>query len=320
MPSIGIVTAYPEADWHSRQLIEAASGRVETVVVDPGDLSVDINDYGISIRTGGNGLNGLDGLILMRAINEDGNPDHQIEVYRALGRLGLQMINDIQSAVTAQDKFRSSFAFRQAGLPTPRVTTAQNFRDAVRALREMGRAVIKPIYGSLGEGVIRVSADDEGTAVLEEYLHRDGVVYLQKYIDKPGRDIRAFVIGGRVVAAVYRVIGEGEWVTNIHCGAQAVPCDLSPEIEELSLRAAGAIGLDYTGVDIIETDQGPVVIEVNGSPHWQGVYRATGKDIAGLIVDHLLQKIKFYEETGHKGGHKVKKLIEEGKRALDEGR
>ncbi|MDD2486024.1 MAG: RimK family alpha-L-glutamate ligase [bacterium] len=292
MPSIGIATAYPEADWHSKQLIDAASQKAETMVIDPGDLSVNISDYGISVRTSTGSLNKLGGLILLRAINEKGNPDHQIEIYKALSGMGLPMINNIQAALAAQDKFRSSFAFRQAGLPAPRVVTVQNFRDGISYLREMERAVIKPIYGSLGEGIMRLSADDEGISILKGYLERDGVVYLQKYIDKPNRDIRVFVIGGRVAAAVYRVASEGEWITNIHCGARALPCDLSSETEALSIKAAASIGLDYTGVDIIETDRGPLVIEVNGSPHWQGVHQATGKDIAGLIVEHMLKKME----------------------------
>lgn len=292
MLKTGIITAYPEEDWHSRQLIKAAAAKSEVAVIDPRELTVIVEKGGIGVFSGNRDLREIDGFILTRAIHDDGSPDYQVEVYRALRVLGRKVINDIEAAVISMDKFRSNFLFGMAGLPAPRVVVTQSAADAEAAILEMGEAVLKPIYGSLGEGLIRLHAGDIDTEMLERLLKRDGVVYLQKYVDNPGRDIRAFVIGEKVVAAIYRQAGEGEWVTNIHRRGRAVACELSREMTELSLAAARVVGLDFTGVDIMETDDGPVLIEVNGVPHWQGVYRATGRDIATMIVDHLIRVIE----------------------------
>jgi ribosomal protein S6--L-glutamate ligase len=117
------------------------------------------------------------------------------------------------------------------------------------------------------------------------------VFYVQRAIDHDGRDIRAFVVGRRVLGAIERRAPQGEWRTNVAIGGSAKACDLTPEWEQLALRAAAAVGADYAGVDLLPSRDGQVfVLEVNGIPGWEGLQKATGLDVAGAIVEHLVAR------------------------------
>jgi len=120
-------------------------------------------------------------------------------------------------------------------------------------------------------------------------------LYVQEMVQKPDRDIRAFIIGGKLIGAMYRYIPkgiEGEWRTNVHGGGEAELTTLSSEYEECAIKTAEVLGLDYTGVDIIESKEGPCVIEANAAPSWSALSRVTGLDVAGLIVDRLVEQTK----------------------------
>jgi ribosomal protein S6--L-glutamate ligase len=165
---------------------------------------------------------------------------------------------------------------------------AQGIADAERLLSQLGSAVAKPIAGSLGDDVVRVASDEAGRAAVRERLARDGAVYLQAYVAHPGRDVRAFVVGGRVEAAIERRAGPGEWKTNLGGGGFAAPVTCGTELRQVAEAAAQAIGLDYAGVDLVAGPAGPTVIEVNGNPSWQGILDATGLDMAEPIAELVL--------------------------------
>jgi RimK family alpha-L-glutamate ligase len=115
---------------------------------------------------------------------------------------------------------------------------------------------------------------------------------LQEYLKNPKRDIRAFVIGGKVVASIYRVASRENWKANIALGNKPKSLKLSKELEEMTLKASKTLGLIYAGVDILETKNGPVFLEVNGSPSWQGLRSASGVDVAEILVKHVMNSIK----------------------------
>ncbi|MGV9103563.1 MAG: RimK family alpha-L-glutamate ligase, partial [Candidatus Thorarchaeota archaeon] len=127
-----------------------------------------------------------------------------------------------------------------------------------------------------------------------KFAHQLGqVLYVQETIQKPGRDIRAFVIGDEVVGSMYRYLPENkedEWRTNVHTGGRAEETELSEEYEECAINAAHVLGLDYTGVDILESPDGPYVIEANAAPSWSALSRVTGLDVADMIIDKLIEK------------------------------
>src|SRR6185295_10203621 len=156
-----------------------------------------------------------------------------------------------------------------------------------------GEAVIKPIFGSMGHGMTRVSDADVAFRVVRALEQVRAVFYVQRAVDHGGRDVRVFVVGGAVLGAIERQAPEGEWRTNVSRQGTALPFELPPEWSALAVRAAAAIGADYAGVDLLPARDGRVfVLEVNGIPGWQGLQQATGIDVAGAIVDHLLQIVR----------------------------
>jgi tetrahydromethanopterin:alpha-L-glutamate ligase len=284
----GLVTAWPDDDWHSQRLLDACGRRGEVATIDPAELSGCVDDDRVMVGAGGAPAEAYDAFLLARGLGRGGDPDVQFEVYRALEANGALMVNRIDALLAAQDKFRTSCLLRRARVPTPAAAVAQTPRDADAALAALGEAVAKPIAGSLGEGVVRVRADTAGSAAVRARVERDGAVYLQAYVPHPGRDVRVFVVAGRVEAAIERRAPPGEWRTNIGGGGAAAPLTCGPEIRQVAEAAAHAIGLDYAGVDLVAGPVGPTVIEVNGNPSWKGILEATGLDMAEPIAEHVL--------------------------------
>jgi tetrahydromethanopterin:alpha-L-glutamate ligase len=284
----GLVTAWPEDDWHSWRLRDACGRRGEVVTIDPAELSARVNADGMVIDVRGAPVEAYDAFLLARGLGRGGDPDVQFEVYRALEARGAVMVNRIDALLAAQDKFRSSWLLRRAGVPTPAAAVAQTPRDAEAALAVLGEAVAKPISGSLGDDVVRVRDDAEGRDTVCGRVERDGAVYLQAYVPHPGRDARVFVVAGRVQAAIERRAPPGEWRTNIGGGGTALPIPCGPELRQVAEAAAHAIGLDYAGVDLVVGPAGPTVLEVNGNPSWKGILEVTGLDMAEPIAEHVL--------------------------------
>jgi tetrahydromethanopterin:alpha-L-glutamate ligase len=285
---IGVVTAWPEDDWHSAHLLAACRSRAETVAVDPAALAARVRPDGVAILAGEAPASGFDAFLLARGLGRAGDPDLQFEIYRALEGTGALLVNRIEPLLAAQDKFRSSWLLARAGVPTPPAAVAQTTGDAERALSAIGEAVAKPIAGSLGDGVERLRPDETGKRVIAERVARDGAVYLQAYVPHPGRDLRVFVVGGRARAAIARHAPPGEWRTNVATGGHAEPLVIGPALASIAEAAAAALGLDYAGVDLVMAPEGPVVLEVNGNPSWQGILEATGLDMAEAIAEHVL--------------------------------
>jgi tetrahydromethanopterin:alpha-L-glutamate ligase len=284
---IGVVTAWPEADWHSERLLAACARRCWTAALDPGGLAASVGSLGVTVTSDGLPL-WVDAIILARGLGRSGDPDVQFELYRTLEEAGVLVVNRLGPLLSAQDKFRTSWLLARAGVPTPPAAVAQGPDDAEAALCSLGEAVAKPIAGSLGEGVERVRADQEGREAVRARTAGGEAVYLQAYVAHPGRDLRAFVVGDEVRATVARVAPQGEWRTNVAVGGRAERVECSGEVAAVALAAADALSLDYAGVDLVLGPEGPTVIEVNGNPSWQGIEEATGLDMADVIVDHVL--------------------------------
>jgi ribosomal protein S6--L-glutamate ligase len=235
-------------------------------------------------------LSGLDAVLLVRGLGRTGDADVQFECYRALEESGTLVMNRIDALLAAQDKLRTSWLLSRVGVPTPPCTVVQTRRAALDALASLGEAVAKPIAGSLGEGVELLSSQRGGRKRIVEMLERDGAVYLQGWVPNPGRDLRLFVVGQSVVGSIERVAQDGAIVANVSRGARVRPASRDPQIEEMAIAAARALGLDWTGVDVVRGPRGPQVIEVNGNPSWQGILEATGEDMAEPIAQHVLAR------------------------------
>jgi ribosomal protein S6--L-glutamate ligase len=285
---IGVVTAWPDADWHSERLLAACARRAEAVPLDPAALASRVERDSVRVLAGGASAAGFDAFILVRGLGQNGDPDVQFEIYRALEATGALVVNRLEPLLAAQDKFRTSWLLRLAGVATPRAAVAQSPDDAESALGSLGDAVAKPVAGSLGEGIERVAPDAAGRARVRDRVERDGAVYLQSFVPHPGRDLRVFVVGGRARAAIARLAPRGEWRTNVAGGGRAEPVAIGRALARTAEAAAGALGLDYAGVDLVPDEDGATVIEVNGNPSWRGILEATGLDMAEVIAEHVL--------------------------------
>ena len=184
------------------------------------------------------------------------------------------------------DKLWTSALLERCGLPTPRTVVCETADEAMAAYRMLGDAIVKPLFGSMGLGMVRVTDEEMAYRVFRTIEQIRGVYYLQQTIEHEGRDVRAFVIGGRVLAAIERR-ADG-WRTNLARGGSAAPLRLPPEWDSLAVRAAAAVGAEYAGVDLLPARDGSVsVLEVNGIPGWRGLQEATGLDVSGAIIDQL---------------------------------
>jgi RimK family alpha-L-glutamate ligase len=232
-------------------------------------------------------------LLFIRAI--PGGSLEQI-VFRmdALYRLeaaGVRLVNSAKVIERTVDKYYTSWLLEQAGLPTPRTVVAERFEDALQAFDELGGdVVVKPIFGSEGLGMTRVSDADTAYRVFRALEMGRYVFYLQEFIAHGQCDIRAFVIGDRVEAAMMR--SGDNWKTNVAQGACTQPLELDDHLNDLAVRAAQAVGTFYAGVDILplESDK-HLVVEINGIPGWRGLETATGISMANRLVDYLLGEV-----------------------------
>jgi tetrahydromethanopterin:alpha-L-glutamate ligase len=283
----GVVTAWPEEDWHSRRLLDACARRGPAETVDPAKLAAFVSDAAVEFRFGRRGAGAFDALVLARGLGRGGDADLQFEIYRALEGTGALVVNRIDALLAAQDKLRTSWLLRRAGVPTPRAAAAQSVREAAAALDAIGEAVMKPFAGSLGDGLERVRAGRAGRQAVVERVERDGAVYLQEWVPHPGRDARLFVVGDEVTGAMERIAEPGEWRTNVGRGARVRPLRVDAPLAGIAAAAARALGLDWAGVDMVMGPHGPTVLEVNGNPSWIGILEATGEDMAEPIAEHV---------------------------------
>ncbi|NOT27735.1 MAG: RimK family alpha-L-glutamate ligase [Acidobacteria bacterium] len=206
---------------------------------------------------------------------------------------GVPVMNSPRTIERCVDKFYTTALLQEAGIPVPETVVCEGAAAALDACRAMGDAIVKPIFGSLGRGMIRVTDPEVALRVVEPLEQVSSVFYVQRTIDHGGRDVRVFIVGGRVVGAIERIAPAGEWRTNVARGGAVKAIDLLPAWAEMALSAAAVVGADYAGVDVLQSRDGEVfVLEVNGIPGWKGLQQATGIDVAGTIVEHLIERVR----------------------------
>jgi len=205
---------------------------------------------------------------------------------------GTIVVNSTQAYQRARDKYSTMYTLARARLPIPPTYITEMAHWAYRASKGFKHVVYKPIMGSLGFGSMKFDNADLAFNAYTELERMGQPLYVQEYMEKPGRDIRAFVLDDGVIASIYRVSHTKEWKTNVAQGAQAKPIQLQPKLENLAVKAAKSLGLLYAGVDILESEKKVVVLEVNGSPSWQGLQKATGVNIAEKLVQFVIDYMK----------------------------
>ncbi len=230
----------------------------------------------------------LPDVILNRSVS------HTRSIYatRCFAHYGVPTVNAPEVVELAGDKIRTSLRLAECGIPTPRTVIALSAEAAMKAIEQIGYpAVLKPAVGSWGRLMAKVDDAEAAEQILE---HKEAlsspvhsVFYVQEFVPKPDRDLRVFVVGESVVAAMYR--RSANWRTNAARGAMPEPAPLTPELTELALRAARAVGGGVLAVDLMEAPSGLTVHEVNPTPEFKTLAAATGVDVAGAVVDYAVE-------------------------------
>ncbi|MDQ3330676.1 MAG: RimK family alpha-L-glutamate ligase, partial [Planctomycetota bacterium] len=212
----------------------------------------------------------------------------RVDLLHALEERGVTVVNSAKTIERTVNKARTTALLEAAGLPTPETVVCETIDDAMEAFRRLGDVILKPLFGSMGLGMLRLREEEMAWRAFRTVDRIGGVFYLQKTIDHGGSDVRAFVIGDCVLAAIERR-ADG-WCTSVARGAKPIAIRLDPQREHLALAAAKAVDADYAGVDLIDDRNGTsYVIEVNGIPGWRGLQEATGIDVAHAIAAHALE-------------------------------
>jgi RimK family alpha-L-glutamate ligase len=274
--------------WHAERLERALTARGHTCAFAAVTRLASRIDGGIALRSRDVRLDACD-VVLVRGIPRGSLEQiiFRVDALHALEAGGVRPVNGALAIERAIDKFLASALVAAAGVTTPRTVACERAEDALEAFLELGSDVIvKPLFGSMGFGMARVEDPDIAQRVFRALEIERAVYYLQETLPHDGTDVRAVVVGDRVVAAIERV-GTG-WRANLARGAVPRPVALDDERAELCVRAAAALGADYAGVDLLRAADGrDYVIEVNAIPGWRGVEQATGVDVAGALVEHL---------------------------------
>jgi ribosomal protein S6--L-glutamate ligase len=215
-----------------------------------------------------------------------------LAVVRQFEALGVPVVNGSQAIADSRDKLSCLQLLAREGIAVPRTLLAHQRASVTRLVDQVGGlpAIVKLIQGTQGVGVMIATTLEEAQALLNIFWDLGHDILLQEFVrESKGRDVRALVVGDRVVAAMRRQAKEGEFRSNIHRGAEGTAYDLPEELARVAVRAAQVIGLQVAGVDLLESRHGPMVLEVNSSPGFEGLEGATGVDIAGAIIRRALE-------------------------------
>jgi len=215
----------------------------------------------------------------------------RMDMLYKLERQGLFMVNPPTSIEHCVDKYDILAILEDEGVSVPRTLATESVNEAIKAFNELGGdIVVKPIFGSRGQGATRVNDIDVADTIFKAITFHHGVIYMQEFVQHGYSDIRAFVIDNRVVASMRRV-AQG-WKTNYSRGAKPAPARISKEFEDIAIKSANAVGCKVAGVDILEGPDGPRIVDVNSQPGWKGLQAVTDVNIAEEIVKYVLREIK----------------------------
>jgi ribosomal protein S6--L-glutamate ligase len=271
------------AGWHVRDLKRAAA------LLGHEAVAVDFRRVGAGVAIAADPLAGFDG-VLVRTM-PPGSLEQvvfRMDLLHRLHRQGVAVLNPPRAVEVCVDKYLATARLQAAGLPVPPTVVCQHADAALEGFAALGGdVVVKPLFGSEGRGMMRIADPDLAWRTFRTLERLQCVLYLQRFIPHPGWDLRALVIGGRVVAAMRRC-ANGGWRTNVAQGGKAETVQLSSCQEQLALHAAVAVGAPVAGVDLLPGPAGEwYVLEVNAVPGWRALAPVTGVDVAAALLSFL---------------------------------
>jgi [lysine-biosynthesis-protein LysW]--L-2-aminoadipate ligase len=272
---------YDQLRWEEKSLIETAEKKdIKLEVINCRENSIELDKDKSIYRND---------IILQRCVSYYNN----LHSTAAFEGLGAKMINSLHTAVMCGNKLFTHMELSKSGIAIPKAFCAFSNQSAMNILNKNGYPkVIKPVVGSWGRMIALLKDKEAAEAVLEHREHMYPlyqVFYFEEFVKRPPRDIRCIVVGDRVVAAIYRYSGDNEWKTNMALGGKAEACKVTNEMEDLCLRAAKTMNGEILGVDLMESENGLLVHEVNNTTEFKNTVRVTEVDIPSLIIDHLIK-------------------------------
>jgi len=215
----------------------------------------------------------------------------QLNILHEFVRNGLPVVNPPASIEKGADKYYTLALLSESNLPVPKTFVTEDVEEALKAFQRFGGdAIVKPVFGSRGIGAARISDLDIAERAFRTLRFYRHVIYIQEFVPHGTRDIRSFVVGDRVVAAMMRV--SSSWKTNVSRGAKPVPLTPTSEVEEITVKAAKTIGCEIAGVDLLESKEGFVINEINSQPGWKGLQTTTKVDVADEIARFVIAKAR----------------------------
>jgi len=273
-----ITVLYDTIRLEEKLLIEAAKKNdIQIEMVDCKKLFINLNENTQEFET-----------VLQRCVSYYRN----IHSTATLQGLGARVINCLNTGLLAGNKLFTHMLLQKAGIPTPEATMAFSKESAIESLEKNGYPkIIKPTVGSWGRMVSKLNDRDSAEGIIEsrESMHPSYQMYfLEEFVQRPPRDIRAIVIGDTVAGAIYRVSNDSNWKTNTHLGGSAEVCEVSNELEDICIKAKNTVQGEIVGVDLMESnDKGLVVHEINNTTEFRNVVKVTGVDIPTQMLNYL---------------------------------
>ena len=276
-PTVGVLLSRVRVE--EKLLLEELDKRhIPTRTIDDRELVLDVEtkpDLGVDV-------------VLERCIQHS----RALYALSVLNTWGVPTVNTFEVADVCGNKLLTTMRLIRDGVPTPRTRIAFTPESAIQAIEELGYpAVLKPLVGSWGRLISKVNDRDAAETILEHkdvlgtYMH--SIYYVQEYVPKPGRDIRAFVVGDETIGAIYR--SSDHWITNTARGGKATRCPVTPDLNDLCVRAARSVGGGVVAVDVLEGPEGPLVNEVNYTMEFRNSIDTTGVNIPAKVVDFVLE-------------------------------
>jgi ribosomal protein S6--L-glutamate ligase len=289
MWKIGVVGT--RGGWSSEKLadtVEAATGY---------RLLIDMKEVRLDLKTGRSlygdtELSQLDA-VMIKKIGARYSPDllDRLEVLRFLHERGMPMFSSPLQIMRVLDRLSCTVTMELAGIPMPPTTVTEDVEGALAAVEEYGEAVFKPLYSTKAKGMIVIRPGPGARAAVEEFQSDHPIMYIQKKIEHHGKDLGVVFLGGEYLTTYARCGNSDSWNTTTRAGGRYAAFDPEPEVIELARRAQDLFGLDFTGVDVALTDEGPMVFEVSAFGGFRGIETSRQLDPAKLYVDYVLKRL-----------------------------
>jgi ribosomal protein S6--L-glutamate ligase len=292
---IGIISRAPNC-YSTKRLVKSAQDKGhEVVVLDTLDFAIDLETGHPDLLYNHKVLPHFDAIIprIGASVTYFGT-----SVVRQCQKMNIFCANSSEAISRSRDKLRSLQALSNHKIAFPRTSYVRGRKDIDLAIKRVGGAplVIKLVKGSQGIGVMLAPSDEVARSILELLLSQNQRVLVQSFVEESkGRDIRAIVVGDKVVASMRRVASGDEFRSNVHRGGHTEVVNLDPDYERVAVESAKIMGLTVAGVDMLESKNGPQVLEINSSPGLEGIEKCTGVDVAAAIIDHISVSVEFPE-------------------------